>query len=139
MSRTVTNCYNPYGNSATLAWYDRNMTTPRRTIDSYPPAFLSAVQRAFSVGQHVIPCKSASPASVRMQFYGFLKALGNSGQTELAESISILTDKEGRTITLIRKELTAVAGDIFASLDSSPVSPGAPLDDADSLFDRLGN
>lgn len=121
------------------------MTKPK-PVSSYPPHYLQAVEQAFARGKFVIPCVNSSVTSVRMQFYGFLEVLRNSDMAELADSLSVLTDKKAKTVTLIRKENTAAAQDVANALKQAhPIldpSPALALDEVNNLaadfLTRLG-
>jgi hypothetical protein len=108
---------------------------PPKSLDSFPPVFAQAVQRAFSRGEFTIPARTSAAATLRMQMFGYLRTLRANGQAELADSIYIteLPNKTG--IKLIHRESAPVALDIAAALgDDSPPeeNPG------DSFFDKLG-
>lgn len=117
------------------------MTTPKRSLDTYPASYLEAVERAFTSGTFTVHCRATGPAAVRMQFYGFLKALRSGGKSELADCVAIVTDYEARTVTLTRRELTAAAVDIENALrENSPETPlGKDLlaDRADDFLSRF--
>lgn len=108
--------------------------TQTKSLDSYPPVFAAAVKRAFERGEFIIPTRTASATTLRMQLFGYLRALRAAGQGEMADAIYIqdLPDKAG--IKLIHRESSPVALDIAAALGENPLeeTPG------DSLFDKLG-
>lgn len=122
------------------------MTAPKH-LSGYPPHYMQAVEQAFALGELVIPCVNSSPASVRMQFYGFLRALRNEGKAELADSVSILTETDKGQIRILRKESAPVTMDIAAALQKAhpalSTSPAVELDDinakAADFLKRLGS
>ena len=94
---------------------------PPKSLDSFPPVFAAAVQRAFSRGEFTIPAQASSGTTLRMQMFGYLRALRANGQSELADAIYI-QDLPGKTgIKLIHRESSPAALDIAAALgENSP-------------------
>jgi len=103
------------------------MTSPK-SLDSYPPAFALAVARAFDKGEFIIPARTVKPLTLRMQFYGYLRALKSAGQGEMAASIYIQETPDG--ITLMHREKAPGVSDIMAALGDEPQNDG-------SFFDKL--
>jgi len=103
------------------------MTAPR-SINSYPPAFLTAVQRAYSDGSFTIPCKAASFSVLRMQMYGFLKAMRNSGQSLMADAIAIQNLPGNAGVRLVNRDQLPVNLDIEAALqETGEALPTKPI------------
>lgn len=105
---------------------------PPKSLDSYPAVFALAVRRAWENGEFAIPAKAAASTTLRLQFYGYLRAMRAAGQAEMADAVYIENLPHNGGIKLINKESMPAARDIAAALGETRKSPGSPL--GSSLF-----
>ena len=108
---------------------------PPLSLDTYPAVFEQACLRAFEQGEFIILARTSSADALRLQMYGYLRALRAAGRIEMADAvyIAMLPDRSG--IKLLHREKSPVALDIAASLETPPGEDKLP---GDSFFDKLG-
>lgn len=110
------------------------MTTSKH-IEAYPHAFKLAVERAQAKGSFEIPASQSAYNTLRMQMFGYIKALRLAGQSELANSIYITSMPGNTGIRLIHRDNSPAALDILKALGEQPQIPG---DEGADFFDRIG-
>lgn len=115
------------------------MSKPR-TSTAYP-AHLQAMQRAFSLGELIIP--TDNPLRLRLEFQGLRGALRKEKNSEIIDSLGFFIQKDPPALILRSYEATKSASDIFAALAETPStsSPVLSLSDtaraAEDALDRL--
>ena len=110
------------------------MTRPKFS-DKYPPNMLDAMQRAFSLGELVIPTEK--PQALRLYFYGLGGALRKEGKPELFNALSFSLQAAPPALVISLKENTAFSKSIASALES-PVQPSAASEAEDMLSRLLG-
>lgn len=103
---------------------------PRPTDPArYPDTFAKALDRAYSEGSLVIP--TTEPRRLRMQLYGYLKAVRAHGKAELANAIEVLTRPD--SCVLRRRDFSPAARELRAALESSSTPEPEPYAPEESL------
>lgn len=108
------------------------MTRPKFS-DKYPPNMLDAMQRAFDLGELVIP--TDKPQALRLYFYGLGGALRREGKPELFNALAFSLQDNPPALVITLRENTDFSLAIASALNSSPVASAAS--EAEATLARL--
>lgn len=96
---------------------NRSMPTPK-ALDAYPPVFAQACAKVLADGPLVIPADN--PLALRLQFYGYLRALRAAGRSELASAFYLTLTSDGKGLKIAMRDTMPAAQALSAVLGESP-------------------
>jgi hypothetical protein len=112
------------------------MSLPRNSI-AYPPSFLSAIERAFSLGELTIPTEK--PKALRLQFQGLRGALRRENRADIIDSVMFCVQESPPALILRSRDASSAALDVAKALETTQVreNPSSVTDDAEAALDRI--
>ena len=111
-----------------------NMSLPRSST-AYPPSFLEAVSRAFSLGEITIPTEK--PKALRLQFQGLRGALRRENRADVIDSVMFCVQENPPALIIRSRDASEAALDVSKALAGIPAENPPSLPSTDSAEDAL--